>query len=81
MSKHQKPPTPPDWANKLLEWLCPDDLLEEVQGDLLELFEERVAEAGQKQASREYVLSVLGYLRPFALNGKPTTNLNHSIPI
>jgi putative ABC transport system permease protein len=70
MSKHQKPPTPPDWANKLLEWLCPDDLLEEVQGDLQELFEERAAEAGERQARREYILAVMGYMRPYAFKQK-----------
>jgi putative ABC transport system permease protein len=66
----QSPSPPPQWADKLLEWLCPDELLEEVQGDLQELFEERVAEAGQRQARREYILSVLGYLRPYAFKRK-----------
>jgi putative ABC transport system permease protein len=56
MKLPQQSPSPPQWANKLLEWLCPDELLEEVQGDLQELFEERAAEAGEKQARREYVL-------------------------
>ncbi len=68
---------PPRWASKLLEWLCPDDLLEEVQGDLQELFEERAAEAGGKQAQREYVLSVLGYMQPYAFKNKT----NHSKPL
>jgi putative ABC transport system permease protein len=72
MSEHLKPPQPPRWADKLLEWLCPDEWLEEVQGDLQELFEERAAEVGEGRARREYVLSVLGYLRPFAF--KRNTN-------
>jgi hypothetical protein len=29
-------------------------MLEEVQGDLQELFEERVSEAGERKARREY---------------------------
>jgi hypothetical protein len=49
MGKHRKQPLPPPWADKLLEWLCPDNLLEEVQGDLQELFEERLEEVGEKK--------------------------------
>lgn len=70
MNENQKLPSPPHWANKLLEWLCPDECLEEVQGDLQELFEERAEEVGEKQARKEYVLSVLGYLRPWAFKQK-----------
>jgi putative ABC transport system permease protein len=33
---------------------------------LQELFEERAAEVGESPARQEYILSVLGYLRPFA---------------
>jgi hypothetical protein len=72
---------PPQWADKLLEWLCPDELLEEVQGDLQELFEERAAEAGERQARREYILSVLGYLRPYAFKRKTNQSLNPYIQI
>ncbi|QHT67800.1 FtsX-like permease family protein [Rhodocytophaga rosea] len=75
MSEPNKLPSPPSWASKLLEWVCPDELLEEIGGDLQELFEERIEEVGEKQAGREYVLAVLGYCRPFAFKKqtKPTT--------
>jgi predicted permease len=78
MSTYQLPPKPPTWATTLLEKLCPNELLEEVGGDLQELFEERAAEAGEKTARREYVLAVLGYLRPFAFKRKAT---NYCPPI
>ncbi len=70
MSKYQRLPSPPQWADKLLQWLCPDELLEEIQGDLQELFEERIVEAGEHRARREHVLAVLGYLRPFGFKRK-----------
>jgi hypothetical protein len=70
MSEEQKPPIPPGWADKLLEWLCPHDLLEEVQGDLHELFEEKIINVGEKRARREYILSVIGYMRPWAFKEK-----------
>lgn len=63
---------PPRWADKLLEWLCPDKLLEEIQGDLHELFEERLAEVGERQARREYVHYVLGFLRPYTFKRQPS---------
>jgi putative ABC transport system permease protein len=73
MPHKTKPPSPPQWADKLLEWLCPYDLLEEVQGDLHELFEERLEEVGEKRARKEYFLSVLGYMRPWAFKrNKPS---------
>ncbi|MBC7920839.1 MAG: ABC transporter permease, partial [Ferruginibacter sp.] len=62
---------PPRWADKLLAWRCPDYLLEEVLGDLHELFEERVAEVGLTSARRQYALDVLGFMQPFAFRRKP----------
>ncbi|MBC7921905.1 MAG: ABC transporter permease, partial [Ferruginibacter sp.] len=82
--RHEDTPgvQPPRWANKLLAWRCPDYLLEEVQGDLHELFEERVAEVGLKRARRQYALDVLGFLRPFSRRSvalQPKANI-HSKP-
>jgi hypothetical protein len=31
-------PSPPGWAQRLLSWLHPNETLEEVQGDLEELY-------------------------------------------
>jgi putative ABC transport system permease protein len=60
-------PTPPRWADRLLEWFCAPHLLEEVQGDLHERFEKSVRVFGEKTARRDYVISILGFIRPFAL--------------
>ncbi len=46
---HNKPPSPPRWAERLLEWLAADHLLEEVQGDLQELFDKRLQTHGPKK--------------------------------
>ena len=32
---------PPLWADRFLVWFCRPDLLEDLQGDLYELFEEK----------------------------------------
>ncbi len=67
------PPTPqpprivgPRWAERLLEWACPPCRLEEVQGDLDELFRKRVEAVGESKARRQYARDVLLFLRPFS---------------
>jgi putative ABC transport system permease protein len=70
-----KPPdlfTPPHWPNKLLEWLCPDHLLEEVQGDLQERYNLRVQKLGVKKARQQYLKEVLSYVRHAIFSTKRT---------
>ncbi|MFN8353327.1 MAG: permease prefix domain 2-containing transporter [Spirosomataceae bacterium] len=63
---------PPRWADRLLEWFCAPHLLEEVQGDLHEQFHRQAKLFGEKLARRQYVWSVLSFVRPFALKRKPS---------
>ncbi|MBC7920656.1 MAG: ABC transporter permease, partial [Ferruginibacter sp.] len=73
-------PTPPRWADRLLESFCAPHLREEVQGDLHERFYKRAKIVGEQRARWCYAREVLGFLRPFALkrNSKlyPKTNAN-----
>jgi putative ABC transport system permease protein len=57
-------PTPPRWADQLLEWRLPDRVLEEVQGDLYERFHKWVKVYGEKEARKQYAWDVVGYLWP-----------------
>jgi ABC-type antimicrobial peptide transport system permease subunit len=72
MTKYPSSHRPPKWANWLLERFCAPHLLEEMQQDLEELFEERVEFVGIKQARYRYVQDVLSLLRPFILKRKPS---------
>ncbi|MEZ0610831.1 ABC transporter permease [Fibrella sp. WM1] len=63
-------PTPPRWVRWLLRWLHPDDTLEEVEGDLDELYAYWYERAGQPQATLRYVLNVLSVLPPFVRRRK-----------
>jgi ABC-type antimicrobial peptide transport system permease subunit len=65
--KTMKKPIPPRWADRLLEWFCAPHLLEEVQGDLHERFLKNVRVFGEKSARWDYIVSVLGFIRPFVL--------------
>ncbi len=65
--KNMQKPTPPRWADRLLEWFCAPHLLEEVQGDLYERFLKNVRLFGHEIARKEYIIGVLSFIRPFAL--------------
>ena len=63
MSDKQKH-VPPKWADKLLEWYCRPEHLEEVQGALHEYFTERAKNEGLARARLFFVLDALGHFRP-----------------
>ncbi|WP_077924363.1 ABC transporter permease [Spirosoma sp. 209] len=72
------PPTAePRWATRLLHWLCPPHRAEELEGDLEELFRQRVGEVGLRKARWRYVRDVLSLLRPSLMKrdeySKPAT--------
>ncbi|WP_421827387.1 permease prefix domain 2-containing transporter [Larkinella sp.] len=57
---------PPRWATILLNWLGDPNTVEEVQGDLLELYAYWVKTGGERKARWRYALSVLKLLRPLS---------------
>ena len=50
---------PPKWADKLLQRICREDLLEEIQGDLHESFYWRVETKGDAYAKRQFIKEAL----------------------
>ncbi|MEZ4777196.1 MAG: ABC transporter permease [Bacteroidia bacterium] len=54
---------PPRWAQKFLRWYCHPDLLEEIEGDLFELFYRRVEEKGPGHARRLFSWEVFRFFR------------------
>jgi putative ABC transport system permease protein len=65
--KTPKHPQAPRWADRLLELYCAPHLLEEIQGDLQECFQQQVRLRGLRSARIQYVWAVLSFLRPFAV--------------
>ncbi|GAB3956014.1 ABC transporter permease [Spirosoma harenae] len=61
---------PPRWAYWLLTLLHPDDTLEEVEGDLGELYTYWYGRAGKTQATLRYLLNVVSVLPPFVRRRK-----------
>ncbi len=58
---------PPRLATRLLHWFCPLHRAEELEGDLDELFQQRVKEVGIRQARWRYVRDVVSLMRPSLL--------------
>ncbi len=54
---------PPRRALTLLRWFCREDYIEEIEGDLTEVFEKEY-EVSQRKAKWKFAWSVIRYLRP-----------------
>ncbi|MFY0593937.1 ABC transporter permease [Roseivirga sp.] len=61
---------PPKWANRFLEWYCADNLLDEIQGDLLEAYYYRKEEVGSGKAKWWFIWDVLRFFRPSSFKKK-----------
>jgi putative ABC transport system permease protein len=72
--KHQ----PPRLGRSLLRWVVNAEFVEEVEGDLEELFLDRVNRLGAFRASLFYCLDVLHAIRPYHVKRK-RTSLGHEI--
>lgn len=69
MKKH---PVPPRWAQRLFQWLHPEETREEVGGDLDELYDYWHGRSGRFQATLRYVLDVFSVLPPFVRRRRRT---------
>ncbi|MEM9921936.1 MAG: ABC transporter permease [Bacteroidota bacterium] len=64
---------PPRWANRFLNWYCNPALLDEIDGDLHEMFFVRVKKHGLRKAQLLYIKEVLLFCRPsYFKEFKPT---------
>ncbi|MCF2500396.1 permease prefix domain 2-containing transporter [Dyadobacter chenhuakuii] len=69
---------PPRWATWLLQLFCPAHLANEMEGDLYELFQQRIQAIGLREARRRYVMDVFSLLRPSLMRDKSTQYPNPS---
>ena len=58
MIKH----TPPKWADRFLTWYCREDLIEEIRGDVYEIYA-RAAKTSKRKADLSFVWNVLRFFR------------------
>jgi ABC-type antimicrobial peptide transport system permease subunit len=53
---------PPDWINSMIDSLAPNELVEEIHGDLYELYIKDVEEKGPRSANMRYITNGIGFL-------------------
>ncbi len=56
--------TPPALPLRFFRWFCHPELKDSIEGDLLELYRERVREGGKRQANLEFIIDVILLFRP-----------------
>ncbi len=56
-------PEPPQWAVRFLRWYCKPQFLEEIEGDIYELFDRRVETEGLKSARLKFNWDVFRFFR------------------
>jgi putative ABC transport system permease protein len=54
----------PKWAERFLRAICPEDLYEEIEGDLIQRHNKNVGAYGQSRAKRILLADTIRYLRP-----------------
>ena len=63
-------PTPPKWADRFLEWYCKPELLEPIQGDMYERFDNYAKTKGLRRARQWYIVQVFLFINLYTLNMK-----------
>ena len=72
-------PVPPEFANKFLNWILKEELVEEVLGDLEEKFDKTLKQQTSFIAKANYWYQTLNYLRPFAMKSPIVDQLKTTI--
>jgi len=73
--------TPPNWILQFFRWFCPDQLLEEIEGDLFQKFKKDVEQLGLKKAKRKFIWNSIRYFRPGIVLRNTMPSKNSSILI
>ncbi|MEN0049561.1 MAG: permease prefix domain 2-containing transporter, partial [Bacteroidota bacterium] len=68
--------TPPKYAQKLLQTLLKEELVEEILGDLEEKFQETLKQQSPFHAKLNYWYQTINYLRPFAIKSISNIEFN-----
>lgn len=54
----------PAWAERLLRIICPEELYDEIEGDLIEIYNREVKTIGMQKAKLQFVVACLRFIRP-----------------
>lgn len=68
----------PKWTQRLLRSICPEHLLEEIEGDLLQRFSRDIKLHGEKKARRRLIWNTIRFFRPgIVMRKKFSVESNH----
>src|SRR3954470_18686980 len=67
--------SPPKYSLRFFRWFCHPKLRDHIEGDLIELYEERIKEFGKRNADRKFIIDVLLLFRKGII--KPTEGYKH----
>ena len=80
MKKEQIYYNPPERILRFVRWFCAEDFLEEIEGDLYELFQEEVENHGITKAKRRFLGNSVRYIRPYFFGKKEfSTNIQYHL--
>ncbi|MEJ0030496.1 MAG: permease prefix domain 2-containing transporter [Bacteroidota bacterium] len=54
----------PSWAKWLLQWICPAEFYEQIEGDLIEMYNHEVKVLGERRAKVSFLFKTLRFIRP-----------------
>ncbi|OEK03359.1 hypothetical protein BFP97_18330 [Roseivirga sp. 4D4] len=57
---------PPKWAMRFFHWFCRRDLVDAIEGDLLEIYARRAEAKGRRHANIRFIGHVITFFQPFA---------------
>ena len=67
----------PSWVERLLRAICPNELYEQIEGDLIELYNHEVKMEGKRKAKLHLMLSCIRFFRPgILLRNKFSASIN-----
>lgn len=73
-----KNPNPPEFVLKFFRWFCHPDLAKYIEGDLIELFQERTQQYGPSRAKWIFVIDVILLIRPDIIRSSIGFNSNNN---
>jgi predicted permease len=74
MGQMKRDPTPPRFFQKILRWFCDPGMHRAIEGDLIELYDERIKQKGKRSADVRFALDVLLLFRPSIIRKFGTRN-------
>ncbi|MGE0770086.1 MAG: ABC transporter permease [Cyclobacteriaceae bacterium] len=70
--------TPPRWANRFLEWYCNPELLEQIQGDVYEIYDRDIRNRSARIANLKFTWNVIRFFRWSNIKRNKTTYASNS---